>query len=68
MDQALFEGLKLSTVILVLLPVIFTFASFEAIYFDEEPRKIRLLWKFLIAAVVIVLLWRFGLSDGWYFK
>ena len=68
MDQALFEGLKLSTVILVLLPVIFTFASFEAIYFDEEPRKIRLLWRFLIAAVVIVLLWRFGLSDGWYFK
>jgi len=67
MDQALYEGLKFSTIILVLLPVIFTFASFEAIYFDEEPRRIRLLWKFLIAAVVILFLWRYGLMNGIYF-
>ncbi len=67
MDQALFEGLKLSTVILVLVPVIFTFASFEAIYFDEEPRKIRLAWKFFAASIIIVLLWRFGLANGIYF-
>jgi hypothetical protein len=64
LDQALFEGLKLSTIILVLLPVLFTFASFEAIYFDEEPRKIRLLWKFMIAAIVILFLWRLGLASG----
>jgi hypothetical protein len=68
MDEALFEGLKLSTVILVLLPVIFTFASFEAIYFDEEPRRIRLLWKFLIVTVVLFALWRYGLSGGLYFR
>ena len=68
LDQALFEGLKLSTIILVLLPVIFTFSSFEAIYFDEEPRRIKLMWKFLIAAIVIVLLWRYGLASGLDFK
>ncbi len=68
MDEALFEGLKLSTVILVLLPVIFTFASFEAIYFDEEPRRIRLLWKFLIFVIIILFLWRFGLSSGIEFR
>ncbi len=67
LDQALFEGLKLSTIILVLLPALFTFASFEAIYFDEEPRIIRLLWKFMIAAIVILFLWRFGLASGIYF-
>jgi hypothetical protein len=66
-DEALYEALKLSAVILVLIPIIMSFRSYNEIYFDEEPRKFKLLWKLFIFTVLFVIAVRFGLQEGLYF-
>lgn len=66
-DEALYESLKLGAIILVLIPVIMSFRSYHEIYFDEEPRKIRLKWKFVLFTLFLILAFRFGLQQGFYF-
>lgn len=66
-DEAYFETFKLSTILLFLIPLLIAFGSFNETYFDEDPRKIRFLWKFFVTAVVVWGLFRYGLSWGIHF-
>jgi hypothetical protein len=63
-DEMYYEFLKLFTLIILMIPLIISFRTYNEIYFDEEPRKINLNWKFLIATVILLLVFRFGLISG----
>lgn len=63
-DEMFFELMKLSTIILVIIPVIFTFNSYNEFYFDEEPRQIKLKLIYLILTVFIIVVFRVGLAAG----
>ena len=65
-DEALFETLKLSSVVFVLIPIVMSFRTYHEIYFDEEPKKIRLAWKFFLFTILLVIAFRFGIQEGWY--
>ncbi|MCD4789917.1 MAG: hypothetical protein K8R37_07955 [Bacteroidales bacterium] len=60
-EEALFKSLKLCTIILVIIPIIASFISFNEIYFDEEPRKIKLAWKFALFTIIALIAFRYGL-------
>lgn len=63
-DSVLFEIIKTSTLLLVLIPVLFTYNTYQELYFDETPRQIKLNWKPLVALLIVFLLFRLGLSGG----
>lgn len=63
-DEMYYEFLKLFTLIILIVPLIISFRTYNEIYYDEEPRKINLNWKFLIATVMLLLIFRFGLISG----
>lgn len=67
-EEVWFEVMKISTVILILLPIILAFRSVGDIYFDEEPRRIRFIWPVLLLAIAFCLLYYFGLSAGIHFR
>jgi hypothetical protein len=54
MDEYLFEVSKIGTFLLLLIPMALTFRSFGESYFDEEPRRIRFMWVYLIFAVMLI--------------
>ena len=66
-DETFYEILKLLTVLLVIIPIIRTFKPLNEIYFDEEPRKIKLRWIYLIITIIIIAGYRLLLSDGVHF-
>lgn len=63
-DEMYYEFLKLSTLAILVIPLILAFRTYDEIYFDEEPRKIFLNWKVLIITVVILIAFRYGLVSG----
>ena len=63
-DEMYYEFLKLFTMTLVIVPLIISFRAYNEIYFDEEPRKINLNWKFLFITVIVILVFRFGMVTG----
>jgi hypothetical protein len=63
-DEMYYEFLKLFTMTLVIVPLIISFRAYNEIYFDEEPRKINLNWKFLFLTVILILIFRFGMVSG----
>lgn len=63
-DEMYYEFLKLSTLAILVIPLILAFRTYDEIYFDEEPRKIFLNWKVLIITVVVLLAFRYGLVSG----
>jgi hypothetical protein len=63
-DEMYFEFLKLFSLIILIIPLIMAFRSYDEIYFDEEPRRIFLNWKLLIITGVVVITYRFGLIAG----
>ncbi len=63
-DEMYYEFLKLSTLAILVVPLIVAFRTYDEIYFDEEPRKIFLNWKALAVTVLIILAFRFGLVGG----
>lgn len=63
-DEMYYEFLKLSTLVILVIPLIVAFRSYDETYFDEEPRKIFLNWKALVVTVVIIIAFRFGLVSG----
>ncbi|MEZ5199649.1 MAG: hypothetical protein R2764_25690 [Bacteroidales bacterium] len=67
-DEMFFELMKLGTVILVILPVVFTVNSYTEFYFDEEPRVIKLKLIYLLAALLIIVAFRYGLAAGIHFQ
>jgi len=63
-EEMFFDILKLSTILLVIIPAAITFKSFNEVYFDEEHRKIRLLWPSLLILVFLIIFLRIGLTSG----
>lgn len=67
LDEILYEMLKIGTIIIAIIPLAVSFGRFDEIYFDEEPRKIKLNWIILLCAIILVCALRFGLSSGIHF-
>jgi len=67
-EEAYFETFKYSTILLFLIPLIVSFQSFNETYFDEDKRKIRIFWKFLVVVIIAIAALRFGLSTGVHFS
>lgn len=63
-DEMYYEFLKLFTLMLLIVPLFISFKTYNEIYFDEEPRRISLNWKFLIIAIALILIFRLGLVTG----
>ena len=63
-EEVNYEVLKLWMVLLIAIPVIFSMKSYGAIFFDEEERKIRINWYFILSAVVLTALLIYGLEGG----
>jgi hypothetical protein len=63
-DEMYYEFLKLLTLAILIIPLIISFRTYNEIYYDEEPRKINLYWKYLIIVVIVILAFRFGLETG----
>lgn len=63
-DEVFFEIMKLSTLIILIIPLITTYRSFHDTFFDEEPRKINLKWKLMIITIILVSAYRYGFVDG----
>ncbi|MCD4682584.1 MAG: hypothetical protein K8R86_04805, partial [Bacteroidales bacterium] len=64
MDELFYEIMKLSTIILLIIPLVISINTINEIYFDEEPRKISLKWKYFIITVVIFTAFRFIFGSG----
>lgn len=63
-DEMYFEFLKLFSLIILIIPLVMAFRSYDETYFDEEPRRIFLNWKLLIITAIVVIAFRFGLIAG----
>ena len=63
-EEVIYEVLKLATFILIVLPVFLSFSSFTDTYFDEEPRKIRIKFWYILVTLVIFGLMFYFFKDG----
>lgn len=66
-DEFVYKILKFLSIFVLLIPTMVTFRTYNEIYFDEAPRKIRLSWKLLILTLIILFSFRFGLQSGIHF-
>ncbi|OQX76187.1 MAG: hypothetical protein B6D61_09190 [Bacteroidetes bacterium 4484_249] len=66
-DEMFYEIMKVSTILLLLIPLLVSFRSFNDTYFDEEPRKIKLNWAYLLITVIVVFALRYGFTAGLHF-
>jgi len=64
MDELFYEIMKLSTIILLIIPLIISINTINEIYFDEEPRKISIKWKYLLITVITFTAFRFIFGSG----
>ncbi len=67
-DEVFFEIIKLSTLIILIIPLITTYRSFHDNFFDEEPRRLNLKWKLMIVTILMIFAFRFGFINGIYFQ
>ncbi|MCD4731676.1 MAG: hypothetical protein K8R74_13810 [Bacteroidales bacterium] len=67
-DEVFFEIMKLSTLIILIIPLIMTFGTYNDVLFDEEPRRINLKWQLMIITYLLVIAFRFGFMEGIYFQ
>ncbi len=63
-EEYIFEISKISTILLILLPVGLTFKSMGDVYFDEEPRTVRFAWPFLLITLAIFIIHMLVLAPG----
>lgn len=52
-EEVIFEMLKLSTVFILIISIVFSFTSFTELFFDEEPRKVKFKWIYLIVLAIV---------------
>lgn len=67
-DEVFFEILKLSTLIILIIPLITSFSSYHDTLFDEEPRRVNLKWKLMIITYLLILAFRFTFLEGIHFQ
>ncbi|HPE57291.1 MAG TPA: hypothetical protein P5514_09760 [Bacteroidales bacterium] len=63
-EEYIFEISKISTILLIILPVGLTFKSMGDVYFDEDGRKVKFAWPFLLITLAIFILHFFVLAPG----
>jgi hypothetical protein len=63
-DEVFFEILKLSTLVILIIPLITTFSSFHDTFFDEEPRRVNLQWKLMLIIFLLIIAFRYGFTHG----
>jgi hypothetical protein len=59
-----YETFIMFTAVLILLPVIGSYGTYQDFYFEFEEKKVRFPWVESIVAAVILLAYRFGLEAG----
>jgi len=63
-EEVAYEIFKLSSILIVIIPIILTFSSFSSIYFDEDPRIVRFHWIYVLLSLVIFFGYRILLMNG----
>jgi len=63
-EVRLFEILLNGCILLLLLPVLFRSINIQDLYFDEEPRKIKLAGYFILGTLLCLIGFRVGLAFG----
>jgi hypothetical protein len=63
-DLVVHESLMLLTVFLGILPIMATYANYNELFFEEEEKRVRLSRAGLILMIIVVLVFRIGLSKG----
>ena len=63
-EEVMYEIFKVSSIIIVLIPIVLTFSSFSAVYFDEEPRNVRFHWFYILIFLAIYFGYRIMLMNG----
>lgn len=48
------------SIFLILLPILLRAPVFADLYFDDEPKTIKIGWRYVIIVIILILLWRFG--------
>jgi hypothetical protein len=60
----LFDALSNACVLILLLPVIFRSMTIQDMYFDEEPRKVKVAGYYIMITVLVIITFRVGLGIG----
>lgn len=63
-EEMWYEIIKLTTILLLLIPMFFAFASIHDTFFDEDPRKIRIGWMYILVTCLVIAGLYFGLQGG----
>ena len=50
--------------IILIIPLMVTFSSFTTVYFDEDPRKTKYHWAYIVLIVLLLWNYRYFLIDG----
>jgi len=60
----LFDVLLNGCILLLILPVIFRSVNIQDLFFDEEPRKIKLASYYILVTLLMMIAFRIGLASG----
>jgi hypothetical protein len=60
----LFDILLNASTLLIILPVIFRSVTIQDMFFDEDPRKVKLAGYFILVTVLVMITFRVGLTIG----
>lgn len=63
-EEMMFEIFKLSSILLIMIPVSISFYSAGTIFFDEEERKIRVQWISFLLSLLVFFGYRYLLMNG----
>jgi hypothetical protein len=63
-DEVVYKVLKLLTILILMIPLLIKFRSFNEVFFDEEPRKVKLNWKYFLFTLLIIAIMRISLQSG----
>lgn len=63
-EEVIYEILKLSSILILVIPIIISFSSIGSIFFDEEPRKASFHWVYIALSFVVFFGYRYLLLNG----
>lgn len=63
-EEVIYEILKVSSIVILIIPVLLTFSGLGTIFFDEDSRKVRFHWIYILLSLIIFFGYRFYLTDG----
>ncbi|MBN3034162.1 MAG: hypothetical protein JW861_01135 [Bacteroidales bacterium] len=64
LDLFYFDLLLLGAIALIIIPIMLSHSSYLDLFFDDEPKKKQLDWKPALVVLIVLVLWRLGLSGG----